>query len=58
MMGRTVVGMAIRETCTKFYLEDIMGRSHTGRPGRKWEDNIKEDLKGVGCDGVDWMLLI
>jgi len=25
-----------------------------GRPRRRWEDNIKMDLKEVGCGGVDW----
>jgi hypothetical protein len=25
------------------------GRSPLGRPGRRWEDNIKMDLQEVGC---------
>jgi hypothetical protein len=25
-----------------------------GRPGRRWEDNIKMDLQEVGCGGMDW----
>jgi len=25
------------------------------RPRRRWEDNIKMDLKGVGCGGMDWI---
>jgi hypothetical protein len=24
-----------------------------GRPGRRWEDNIKMDLQEVGCGGMD-----
>jgi hypothetical protein len=28
-----------------------------GRPSRRWEDNIKIDLKEVGYDGVDWIEL-
>jgi hypothetical protein len=24
-----------------------------GRPRRRWEDNIKRDLKEVGCGGMD-----
>jgi hypothetical protein len=28
-----------------------------GRPRYRWEDNIKMDLKGVGCDCVDWIYL-
>jgi hypothetical protein len=26
-----------------------------GRPRRRWEDNIKMDLKEVGCWVVDWI---
>ena len=28
-----------------------------GRPRRKWENNIKMDLKEVGCGGMDWIEL-
>ena len=28
-----------------------------GRNGRRWEDNIKIDLKEVGCGGMDWIEL-
>jgi len=28
-----------------------------GRPGRRWEDNIKMDLREVGCGGMDWIEL-
>ena len=26
-----------------------------GRPRRRWEDNIKMDLKEEGCGGMDWI---
>jgi hypothetical protein len=26
-----------------------------GRPSHRWEDNIKMDLKEVGCGGMDWI---
>ena len=29
------------------------GKSPLGRPRHKWEDNIKMDLQGVGCGGMD-----
>jgi hypothetical protein len=29
------------------------GKRPLGRPGRKWEDNIKMSLQEVGCGGVD-----
>ena len=27
------------------------------RPRRRWEDNIKMDLKELGCGGMDWIEL-
>jgi len=29
------------------------GERPQGRPRRRWEDNIKMDLKGIGCEGMD-----
>jgi hypothetical protein len=26
------------------------------RPRRKWEDNIKMDLREVGCGDADWVI--
>jgi hypothetical protein len=31
------------------------GRRQLGRPRRRWEDNIKMDLRKVGFGGVDWI---
>jgi hypothetical protein len=28
-----------------------------GRPGRRWVDNFKADLREIGWDGMDWMEL-
>ena len=33
------------------------GRRPLGRPRRIWEDNIRMDLREVGCGCVDWMEL-
>jgi hypothetical protein len=32
-------------------------RRHLGRPRRRWEDNIRMDLREVACGCVDWMEL-
>ena len=32
-------------------------RRPLGRPGRRWENNIKMDLRDVGCGGMDWIEL-
>jgi hypothetical protein len=31
------------------------GRRPLGRPRRRWEDNIKMDLREVGWGGLDWI---
>jgi hypothetical protein len=33
------------------------GRRTLGRPRRRWEDNIKTDLKEMGFEDVDWIHL-
>jgi len=34
------------------------GRRPLGRPRRRWVDNIKTDLQGVGCGCMNWIGLI
>jgi hypothetical protein len=31
------------------------GKRPLGRPGRRWEDNMKLDLREVGLGVIDWM---
>jgi hypothetical protein len=33
------------------------GRRPLGKPRRRWEDNIKTDLREIGWKGVDWIHL-
>jgi hypothetical protein len=33
------------------------GKRSLGRPRRRWDDNIKMDLKGIGIDGESWIQL-
>jgi hypothetical protein len=39
----------------------LLGRTECkgpmGRPRRKWEDNIKMDLREIGIDGANWIQL-
>ena len=39
--------------------KNVVGNSERkrphGRPSHKWEDNIKMDLKEVGCGSIDWI---
>jgi hypothetical protein len=38
-----------------YHLVVPYGRRPLGRPRRRWEDNIKMDLREVGCGCVDWI---
>jgi hypothetical protein len=33
------------------------GKKLLGRPRRRWEDNIKMDLREIGNDGANWIQL-
>jgi hypothetical protein len=33
------------------------GKKPLGRPRRRWEDNIKMDLREIGIDGENWIRL-
>jgi hypothetical protein len=41
-------------------IQDIGGKARRkettiGRPRRRWVDNIKNDLREIGWDGMDWI---
>jgi hypothetical protein len=42
-------------------LQGLVGRPERtrplGRPRRRWEDNIRMDLREIWIDGVNWILL-
>jgi hypothetical protein len=44
-------------TCSLDIYSIIIHYRPLGRPRRRWEDNIKMDLQGVGGGGGDWMEL-
>jgi hypothetical protein len=31
------------------------GKKPMGKPRHGWVDNIKMDLRDIGCDGMDWV---
>jgi hypothetical protein len=37
------------------FVERPEGRRPLGRPRRRWEDNIKIDLREIGFGDVDWI---
>ena len=45
------------ERCIQGFVGKTEGKRPTGRPRRRWEDNIKMHLQEVGCGGLDWIKL-
>jgi hypothetical protein len=38
-----------------FWFENLRGKRPLGIPRHRWEDNIRIDLREVGCEGVNWI---
>jgi len=34
---------------------ETWGKRQLGRPGRRWEDNMKLDLQDMGFEGMKWI---
>ena len=56
-MGRACGTYGERERCAQGLVGKPEGKRPLGRPGRRWEDNIKMDLQEVGRGCGDWMEL-
>ena len=42
----------------KFLTGKPTGKSSSGRPRRRWEDNIRMDFKEIGVNTRNWMILL
>jgi len=56
-MGRACSTYWERRGVYRVLVRKSEGRRPLGRCRRRWEDNIKIDLQGVGCRGMDWIEL-
>ena len=54
-MGRHVARMRERRGIYRVLVEKSAGKRPLGRPRHRWKDNIKMDLREVGCGGTDWI---
>jgi hypothetical protein len=41
----------------KILVEKTEGKRPIGRPRRRWEDNIRMNVREIGWEGMDWMRL-
>ena len=47
--------MGERRCANRALVRKTEGRRPLGRARRRLEDNIKTDLRKVGCGGIDWI---
>jgi late competence protein required for DNA uptake (superfamily II DNA/RNA helicase) len=46
-----------RRSVYRVFVGKREGKRQLGRPRRRWQDNIKMDLRKVGCRIMDWIEL-
>ena len=56
-MGRTCSTYGGIQKCKQSFSGETESKRPLGRLRRRWEDNIKMDLREVGCDPRDWIAL-
>ena len=54
-MGRILARMEECRIAYRILVGRPEGMRSLGKPWRRWEDNIKMELKEVGCNVRDWM---
>jgi hypothetical protein len=60
---RTPIVQPVAHCCTdkrneyKILVGKPEGKRPLARPRRRWEDNIRMDLRAVGCEDVEWIYL-
>ena len=56
-MGRTCTHMEQSKNAYRVLMGKPESKRPLGRPRHTWEDNIKMDLREVGCDPRVWIAL-
>jgi hypothetical protein len=56
-VGRTCGTHGERRGVYRVLVGRSEGKRLLGRPRRRWEDNIKMDLRKIGIDGANWSRL-
>jgi hypothetical protein len=52
-----VARMGERRNAYRVLVGKPEGKRLLGKPGLRWEDNIKMDLREIGWGGIDWINL-
>jgi hypothetical protein len=56
-MGRSYSQNRKSRSAFKILTGALAGKRHLGRPRRRWEDNIRMDLKEIGINTRNWVEL-
>jgi hypothetical protein len=54
-MGRACSTYGEKGNAYRILVGNPEGKRPLVRPRRRWVDNIKMDLRGIGWDGMDWI---
>jgi hypothetical protein len=54
-MGRACSTNGEKRNACRISVGKPEGKSPLGRPRRRWEDNIRMDLREIGWNSMDWM---
>jgi hypothetical protein len=57
-MGRARSTHGEKRNAYRILVGKSEGRRPPGRPRRRWEDNIKMDLRKIGWGGIAWIDLV
>jgi hypothetical protein len=53
--AENVARMGAKKNAYRILVGKQEGKRPLGRPRRRWEDNIKMDLREIGWSGMDWI---
>jgi hypothetical protein len=54
-MGRACSTKGEKRNAYRILVGKLEGKRPLGRPRRRWEDNIRMDLREIGWGGMDWI---
>jgi hypothetical protein len=54
-MGRACSANGAKRNAYRIWVGKPEEKRPLGRPRRRWKDNIKMDLREIGCGGMDWI---
>jgi hypothetical protein len=56
-MGRACSTIGEKRNAYRILVGNPEGKIPLGRPRYRWVDYIKTDLREIGWDGIDWIVL-